>query len=235
MYTISTRSRRGALPLGGWNFASSFGVPIQYTNISSFHGRLPNDHGTQFADLFFTPVVAGYHLTKTDHIALSVQIYAPTGAYTSSRLANAGQNTWTFTPTVAYTKLFPKEEIELSLNYGVEFYTPNNDTHYHNAPVSVLDLLALKRFGSGWGVGVVGGYIQQLGHDSGGIADAHRRKSGAFGGYRADGHVVGQGPENTGVGVAALGQRVQRQQPAEGQCGANCRSARPSSNGACVW
>jgi hypothetical protein len=184
-YNIVNVIKTWGITAGGWNFASSFGVPLQYADVSSFHGRLPDDHATQFADIFFTPVVAGYHLTKTDHIALSVQIYAPTGAYNTDRLANAGQNTWTFTPTFAYTKLLPKENIELSLNYGVEFYTTNNQTQYHNAPVSVLDLLALKRFGEGWGVGVVGGYIQQLGHDTGGLADI-------VGG--AQGHSVGVGP-----------------------------------------
>ena len=184
-YNIVNAVKTWGITAGGWNFASSFGVPLQYTDVSSFHGRLPDDHATQFADIFFTPVVAGYHMTKTDHIALSVQVYAPTGAYNTDRLANAGQNTWTFTPTFAYTKLLPKENIELSLNYGVEFYTTNNQTQYHNAPVSVLDLLALKRFGEGWGVGVVGGYIQQLGHDTGGLADI-------VGG--AQGHSVGVGP-----------------------------------------
>jgi hypothetical protein len=184
-YNIVNAIKTWGITAGGWNFASSFGMPLQYTDVSSFHGRLPDDHATQFADIFFTPVVAGYHLTKTDHIALSVQIYAPTGAYNTDRLANAGQNTWTFTPTFAYTKLLPKENIELSLNYGVEFYTTNNQTEYHNAPVSVLDVLALKRFGAGWGVGVVGGYIQQLGHDTGGLADI-------VGGTQ--GHSVGVGP-----------------------------------------
>jgi hypothetical protein len=104
-YTILNAVKTWGITAGGWNFASSFGVPLQYTSVSSFHGLLPNDSATQFADIFFTPVVAGYHLTKTDHIALSVQMYAPTGAYSTSRLANAGQNTWTFIPTVAYTKL----------------------------------------------------------------------------------------------------------------------------------
>jgi hypothetical protein len=184
-YNLVNAVKTWGITAGGWNFASSFGVPFQYTGVASFHSVLPDDHATQFADLFFTPVVAGYHLTQTDHIALSVQIYAPTGAYNTDRLANSGQNTWTFTPTFAYTKLLPKENIELSLNYGVEFYTANNQTEYHNAPVSVLDLLALKRFGEGWGVGVVGGYIQQLGHDSGGLADV-------LGG--AQGHSLGIGP-----------------------------------------
>ncbi|WP_345812268.1 transporter [Paraburkholderia sp. PREW-6R] len=190
-YTIVNAVKTWGITLGGWNFASSFGVPFQYTDISTFHGRLPDDHNTQFADIFFSPIVAGYHLTQTDHVALSVQMYAPTGSYSSSRLANAGQNTWTFTPTVAYTKLLPQENVELTLNYGVEFYTANNDTHYHNAPVSVLDLLALKRFKSGWGVGVVGGYIQQIGHDTGGLADI-------TGGNQ--GHAVGVGPMVTWSG-----------------------------------
>lgn len=191
VYNIVNAVKTWGITAGGWNFASSFGVPLQYTDVSSFHGRLPDDHATQFADIFFTPVVAGYHLTKTDHIALSVQIYAPTGAYSSGRLANAGQNTWTFTPTIAFTHLIPSQGIELTLNYGLEFYTANDKTQYHNAPVSVLDLLALKRFTNGWGVGVVGGYIQQISEDSGGIADV-------TGG--AKGHSVGIGPMVTWSG-----------------------------------
>lgn len=191
VYTIANLVKTWGITAGGWNFASSFGVPFQYTNASSFRGMLPNDHATQFADIFFSPVVAGYHLTKTDHIALSVQMYAPTGAYNSTRLANAGQNTWTFTPTLAYTHLIPSQNIELSLNYGLEFYTGNDQTHYHNAPVSVLDLLALKRFASGWGIGVVGGYIQQIGNDTGGLAQL-------TGGTQ--GHSVGIGPMVTWAG-----------------------------------
>lgn len=194
VYTMVNAVKTWGITAGGWNFASAFGVPFQYTDVSSFNGRLPNDHGTQFADLFFVPVIAGYHLTKTDHVAFSVQMYAPSGAYNTNRLANAGQNTWTFTPTVAYTKLFPAENVELSVNYGVNFYTPNDDTHYHNAPISVLDLLALKRFAGGWGVGVVGGYIQQLGDDTGGLA----RLTGG-----ARGHSVGIGPMVTWSGKLA--------------------------------
>jgi hypothetical protein len=79
----------------------------------------------------------------------------------------------------------------LSANYGVEFYTPNGETQYHNAPVSVLDLLALKRLPGGWGLGVVGGWIQQLGNDTGGLANA-------TGGNR--GHAVGIGPMVTWAG-----------------------------------
>jgi len=191
VYVMANAIKTWGITAGGWNFASSFGVPVQYTNASSFNGILPNDHATQFADLFFTPVVAGYHFSQTDHVALSVQIYAPTGAYSTSRIANAGQNTWTFTPTIAYTHLIPSQNIELSANYGVEFYTVNNKTNYKNAPVSVLDLLALKRFSNGWGVGVVGGWIEQLRNDTGGVADLIGSTSG---------HSLGIGPMVTWSG-----------------------------------
>lgn len=153
--------------------------------------KLPSDHATQFASLFFVPVVAGYHLTQTGHVSLSVQMYARTGAYNTSRFANAGQNTWTFTPTLSDTHLVPSDGIELSVNYGINFYTTNNKTDYHNAPLSVLDILALKRFKSGWGVGVIGGWIQQIGDGIGGLADK-------IGG--ANGYSVGMGPMVTWSG-----------------------------------
>jgi hypothetical protein len=190
-YNLINAIKTWGVTAGGWNFASSFGIPVQYTSISSFNGRLPSDTETQFSDIFFTPVIAGYHLTQTDHVAFSVQMYAPTGAYSTTRLANAGLDTWTFVPSVAYTKLLPAQNIELSANYGVEFYTTNNDTHYHNAPLSVLDLLALKRFTGGWGVGLIGGWIEQLGSDTGGLAKQVGGDSG---------HSLGIGPMLTWSG-----------------------------------
>lgn len=90
-YNIVNAVKTWGIMAGGWNFASSSGLPVQYSKASSFNGRIPDDTGTQFADIFFTPVVAGYHLTPTDHIALSVQRYAPTGACNPNRLANPGQ------------------------------------------------------------------------------------------------------------------------------------------------
>lgn len=193
VYTAASMLKTWGVTAGGWNFASLVSVPVQYTNGSSFNGLLPGDHSMEFADLFFVPVIAGYHLTKNDHVALSVQMFAPTGPYSASRLANAGQNTWTFTPNIAYTHLIPSHDIELTLNYGIGFYTPNDQTHYHNAPLSALDLLVLKRFQNGWGVGVVGGWIQQLAADSGGIANR-------FDGAR--GNAWGLGPMITWSGKA---------------------------------
>jgi len=37
LYTIANLVKTWGITAGGWNFASSFGVPFQYTNASSFH------------------------------------------------------------------------------------------------------------------------------------------------------------------------------------------------------
>jgi hypothetical protein len=89
----------------------------------------PSDKGTQFADALVTPIAAGYHFDAVNHISFSLPIYVPTGAYNDNRLANAGQNNYTFMPTVAFTHLDGKGG-ELTLSSGLEFYTENDATDY---------------------------------------------------------------------------------------------------------
>jgi hypothetical protein len=177
---------------GRWNFASGLLLPFQYTDINaglrgSFGvlNKNVSDSATQMADMAFVPLAAGYHFSKTEHVALSLQIFAPTGSYDKNRLANAGQNTWTFIPTVAYTHILPQDNVELTASWGVEFYTPNSDTHYHNGVVNTVDATAIKRFDSSWGAGLMFGWIQQLTDDTGGLANT-------LGGDR--GRALGLGP-----------------------------------------
>ncbi len=44
---------------------------------------------------------------------------------TQRRLANLCTNTWTFIPGVAYTKIFPKANVEVSATWGPDFDTEN--------------------------------------------------------------------------------------------------------------
>lgn len=175
---------------GRWNFASAIGIPVQYTSVtaqisSNQRPGLSNaDHGTQFADMLIDPVVASYHVSEADHVALSMPIYAPTGAYNPDRLANAGQNTWTFSPTVAYTKLL-KSGGEFSALAAVDFYTRNSDIDYKNGAVFRLDAMWTAAIAPQWRLGVVGGWIEQLQKDTGPIADR-------LDGFK--GHSVGLGP-----------------------------------------
>jgi hypothetical protein len=174
---------------GRWNFASAIGLPFQYTKVSAavstFRGGLSTtDSNTQFADLLITPIAAGYHFSQTDHIALSLPIYAPTGAYDPNRLANAGQNTWTFSPTVAYTKLLEGGG-EFTALTAIDFYTNNKATDYKNGAVFRIDAMWTTTIAPAWQLGVVGGWIQQLQKDSGPTAE----KLNGFKGYS-----VGLGP-----------------------------------------
>jgi hypothetical protein len=132
--------------------------------------------------LFFTPLIASYHITKTDHIAFSFSFWAPTGDYDPNRLAVLSTNTWTFIPGLAYTKVFPAANIELSGSWALYFDTENPATHYQNGVLSDLEATVIKRWKSGFGVGAIGSWIQQINDDSGPTADRVHGFSGrAFG------------------------------------------------------
>ena len=187
-YTMANFTRVWDTGKGRWNYASAIGVPVQYTDITASitgpRGRTlgTEDTGTQFADMLVTPIAAGYHFDELNHIAFSLPIYVPTGAYNDDRLANSGQNTYTFMPTVAFTHLDGKGG-EFTLSSGLEFYTENDATDYRNGNIFTLDALWTHGFGNGWNAGLVAGYIQQVTDDSG---------SGATSGFR--GRSVGAGP-----------------------------------------
>jgi hypothetical protein len=161
---------------GAWNFASGATVSYLWTDVTATLGVQDgqgsvSQTASDLFDLYVTPIVAGYHISKDEHVALSFNIWAPTGSYDPTRIANASLNTWTFIPQIAYTKLWPDAGWEFDAVGTVQFYTRNQDTDYQNAPLFTLDLLALKRFGNGWSAGVIVGTVQQLGKDSGPTAD----------------------------------------------------------------
>jgi hypothetical protein len=183
-FTLATLVKVWDTGPGPWNFASSVTLPYAWTSASAAlgvgnHTASVKQDATGFFDLTFTPIIAGYHFSQTDHIALSVNIWAPTGEYNPNNIANVSLNTWTVIPTVAYTKLVPSLGMEFDATAGVQFYTRNNATNYQNAPLFTLDLMALKRFANGVGVGLIVGTVQQLGNDSGPTAD----KLDGFRGY----------------------------------------------------
>lgn len=171
-YTMGNFTRVWDTGKGRWNYASAIGVPVQYTDIQASltgpRGRTvgTQDSGTQFADLLVTPIAAGYHINERDHIALSLPIYVPTGAYNDNRLANPGQNNYTFMPTLAFTHLDGKGG-EFSLMGALEFYTRNDAADYRNGDILRLDGLWTHGFGSGWNAGLVVGYIQQISDEIG--------------------------------------------------------------------
>ena len=161
---------------GSWNLASGATVSYIRADVAATLGvqgaqQAVNQSASGLFDLYFTPIVAGYHISRDENLALSFNVWAPTGSYDPTRIANASLNTWTFIPQVAYTKLWPDTGWEFDAVGTVQFYTRNEDTDYQNAPLFTLDAMGLRRFPSGWSAGVIVGTVQQLGDDSGPTAD----------------------------------------------------------------
>lgn len=160
-----------------WNFASAITVPLANVDIEadvvvgSLTGRRTDSKFGVF-DIAVTPIIASHHFSETDHLALSFTVWAPTGEYEEGELANLSLNNWTFIPTIAYTKIFPTSNIELTGSWGVQFYTENPATDYQNGILSDFEVIAVKRFTNGFGAGLVGSWIQQVTDDDGTTADA---------------------------------------------------------------
>lgn len=175
-FTLATLLKVWDTGPGRWNFASSITVPYVWTRVTadvvlgSVEGSTRQSASNLF-DLYFTPISAGYHFSETEHVALSFNVWAPTGKYDPDRLANTSLNNWTFIPQVAYTKAWPDHGYEFDVVAGLQFYTRNEATDYLNAPLFTLDVMGLKRWANGAGLGLIVGTVQQIGDDSGPTAD----------------------------------------------------------------
>lgn len=173
-----------------WSWATSVGIPVQYTKIDAHVNNVGRkEDSTKISDAVFSPLMLNYHFSPTSHALFGVSIYAPTGSYDSNKLSNAGQNTWTFVPNVAYTHIFPSINAEFSSNMAYEFYTKNDATDYTSGDIFRLDVLGLKRFGDlgsdGLGLGGVFGWIEQT-------TDDKSRLGNLLDGFK--GRALGAGP-----------------------------------------
>jgi hypothetical protein len=106
----------------------------------------------------------------------------PIGSFKTGRLVNLSLNNWTFIPGVAYTKIIPEANIELTGIWDMEFDTGDPATNYDNGILSDLEVLAIKRFKNGFGIGFVESWIQQITDDGGSVpAGLHGFRGRAFG------------------------------------------------------
>jgi hypothetical protein len=153
-------------PTKEWHFASSVSFPLAWLKVEANLSLGPfsvrkTDSTFGLFDLVFTPIVASHHFSQTDHLALSFTFWAPTGSFEKGRLVNLITNTWTFIPGIAYTKILPQANIELSGIWQMEFDTEDRATHFQNGILSDLEAPAIKRFKNGFGIGFVESWIQQ--------------------------------------------------------------------------
>jgi hypothetical protein len=173
-------------PTKEWNFASAVSFPLAWLEVEANISLGPfsvrkKDSTFGLFDLVFTPIVASHHFSQTDHMAFSFTFWAPTGSFEKGKLVNLSQNTWTFIPGVAYTKIVSIPNIELTGIWQMEFDTEDRATHYQNGILSDLEALAIKRFKNGFGIGFVESWIQQVNDDEGAPAALNGFLGRAFG------------------------------------------------------
>jgi hypothetical protein len=169
-----------------WNFASAVSFPLAWIEVEANLSLGPfavRKRESMFGlfDLAFTPILASYHFSQTDWLFFGFSFWAPTGSFEKNRLVNLSQNTWTFIPGVAYTKILPEANIELTGIWQMEFDTEDHATHYQNGILSDLEVLAIKRFKNGLGIGFVESWIQQVNDDGGAPAALNGFAGRAFG------------------------------------------------------
>ena len=137
-------------------FASSFVAPVEWLSVKAnlqAGGRTVTAQNANagLGDVFFTPLTASIHFSKTNNLAVGGMIFAPSGAYRINNLSNLGMNVWTFMPNAAHTFLWAKRGLEFDNFVGFDIYTRNPVNKYNSGTMFHWDGMIIqylsKRFG----------------------------------------------------------------------------------------
>jgi hypothetical protein len=108
----------------GADYGFDLVVPFVYTNI---HAGTIKDHTFKPGDLFFRPLLLGWHPEQFDFVA-AYGVWAPTGDTSHARLANPGKGFWSHMPTLGVTWYPGRDKTwALALVNYYEFHTRNHD------------------------------------------------------------------------------------------------------------
>jgi len=128
-----------------------------------------SDTANGIGDIEFWPVWLGW--TNGDFkYDVRCAVYAPSGEYNQSDLANVGLGYWTFEPELTFSWLSSKIGTEVSVFAGLDFNTKNTDADYQSGDIFHLDATVaqhLPLLGGFAGVGANGFYFKQFTGDSG--------------------------------------------------------------------
>ena len=140
----------------------------------AFHGIFPlvdlnvknappgSQHNRGLGDITFGPAI-GWHHSENLHTVLGLDIYAPTGKYSNTDIANIGRNHWAIQPVVGISYINPKgfnADLKSMWTYNFandESFLPGVDK-YQDGQELIMDYDFGWGFGNGWTAGV-GGYI----------------------------------------------------------------------------
>ena len=129
------------------------------------------DTANGIGDITLLPVMLGWTDLAPDlKVDFRLGVYAPTGEFDKSHLANVGKNYWTFEPGIMASWLSTKTGTEVSLYSAVDFNTANNSTDYTSGTSLHFDLTVaqhLPLWGGIAGIGASAFYYHQITGDSG--------------------------------------------------------------------
>lgn len=155
-------------------------VPVGHVDLNAKIGSYKaSDNNTDIGDSVLS---AALYWKKGDvHYKLIQSVFAPTGGYSTSNLANVGRNYWGFDTSLAMTWLNMKKGTEISITPGMLFNTKNTASDYKSGNEFHVDFAVNQYLSQNLAVGLQGYYYNQLSGDSGSGAKLGSFKGESFG------------------------------------------------------
>ncbi len=155
----------------------------------AFHGILPlvtlkvnagaeSQRNTGIGDMTFGTAL-GWHLSPTLHLLAGVDVFAPTGGYRQTDLANIGRHYWAVQPLVGVTRMDP-EGVNADLKLMYTFNGRNDATDYRSGQELIADYSLGYGILRNWVVGVGGYYYLQTTDDRQAGATVANNRGRAF-------------------------------------------------------
>ncbi len=170
--------------LFGAHLLSQLVVPMVHLDL-----KVPNfgpgpasfsDSGTGFGNITISPLIMSWNLSRTQHVALGLDIATEAATYSATKIASVGNGYTSFMPTLAYRYDDPTG-FDIGIAPRLVFNTLNSTTNYQTGTALIVDLEAGYNVGK-WKLGVAGGYTQQLEDNSvNGVNIGNRLKQFALG------------------------------------------------------
>jgi hypothetical protein len=126
------------------------------------------DSVSGLGDIYFAPAAIGWNKGDFTWDA-RFGIYAPTGEFDKTGLANPGLGYWTFEPEVTFSWLSSKFGTEVGIFVGLDFNTENTTTNYTSGDILHIDFTVAQHLpflGGSIGVGANGYWYRQITGDS---------------------------------------------------------------------
>ncbi|WP_266180225.1 transporter [Dyella humicola] len=115
----------------------------------------------------FVPVVASYHISQTDRIAISLGMASTSHGYQYGRPNSTAMDVWSIRPRVAYTRVFPGSDVESSTVFAMGVFSQKSNAMYQNGFIGRFETMLMKRTSNGWAVGGVAAAIETPNSDPG--------------------------------------------------------------------